>query len=59
MTGSVGISPGTSITGFGPATVEDGVIEGANSTNANNCAGDRTTAYNAAKGATCLNILAN
>ena len=48
--GNVGVTPGTSITGS--YQVLDGSVE-INSTEANQCMADRTTAYNAAASAVC------
>jgi hypothetical protein len=49
-TGSIGISPGSSITGS--YQVKDGSVE-INSASTNKCAADRITAYNAAAAASC------
>jgi len=48
MTGSVGVSPGVSITGFPPSSVAAGygVLEDPNSTNAITCAADFITIFN-------------
>ena len=48
--GSIGVSPGTSLTGN--YKLDDGTIE-INSTKSNQCAADRITAYNAAQAAVC------
>ena len=49
-TGDVGVSPGTSVTGN--YQLNDGSVE-ITSTKSNQCASDRTTAYNAAAAAVC------
>ena len=48
--GNVGVTPGTSVTGT--YQLQDGSVE-VNSTGANQCMADRTTAYNAAAAAVC------
>ena len=50
--GSIGVSPGTSITGN--YVIQDGTIE-VNTSPAVNCAADELTAFNIAKGTTCTN----
>lgn len=52
ITGNVGVSPGTSVTGFPPGTVAGGAIH-ANDGVAIQAQSDLTTAYNAAAGTAC------
>lgn len=49
ISGNLGVSPGTSVTGFPPGTVNDGTIHGADSVTTQAQA-DLTTAYNDAAG---------
>jgi hypothetical protein len=52
ITGNVGVSPGTSITGFPPGIVVNGAIHAADAT-AGQAQTDLTTAYNAVAGTAC------
>src|SRR5436853_4693827 len=52
ITGNVGVSPGSSITGFPPGTVSGGAIHAADATAAQ-AQSDLTTAYNTAAGTPC------
>src|SRR5204862_3161397 len=52
ITGNVGVSPGSSITGFPPGTVAGGSIHAADATAAQ-AQTDLTTAYNTAAGTPC------
>ena len=52
ITGNVGVSPGTSITGFPPGVVGGGTIHAGDAT-AGQAQSDLTTAYNAAAGTAC------
>jgi hypothetical protein len=56
-TGSVGVAPGTSITGM--PQLGNGYTEEADTTPAINCAADEATAYSTLKSAMCTNTLAN
>ena len=56
ITGSVGVAPGTAITGN--VVLGTGALEPCTSA-ANNCAADELIAYNYLKGLTCTNTLAN
>ena len=56
ISGSVGVSPGSAITGFPPGLVNNGTIHAANATAAQAQA-DLTTAYNDAAGRTCTTDL--
>jgi len=52
ITGDVGVSPGSSVTGFPPGTVVGGTIHAADAA-AGQAQSDLTTAYNAAAGTAC------
>src|ERR1043166_506190 len=52
ITGNVGVSPGSSVTGFPPGTVAGGSIHAADAVAAQ-AQSDLTTAYNAAAGTPC------
>lgn len=52
ITGNVGVSPGTSVTGFPPGVVAGGAIHAADAT-AGQAQSDLTTAYNAVAGTAC------
>ena len=54
--GNLGVSPGTSVTGFPPGTVNDGTIHAADAVAAQ-AQSDLTTAYNDAAGRACNGVL--
>jgi hypothetical protein len=58
ISGSVGLSPGTAITGFPPGIVNNGTIHAADGV-ANQAQADLTTAYNSAAGRTPFTVEAN
>jgi flagellar basal body-associated protein FliL len=55
VTGNLGVSPGTAVTGFGPGTVSGTISTGVTSA-AGTAQGDLTTAYNNAQGLTLCPI---
>jgi hypothetical protein len=56
ITGNLGVSPGTAVTGFPPGLVTGGVIH-ANDAVAAQAQSDITTAYNALAGMACNTVL--